>query len=217
MRVVLLGPPGSGKGTQAKFITEKFNIPHISTGDIFRKNIKEQTALGIKAKAFIDKGLLVPDEVTVEIVEDRVKEDDCKKGFLLDGFPRTVNQADALDQVLKNMGIALDHVINIEVSMEALVERLTGRRVCPSCGASFHVMLNPPKQESVCDYCSANLIQRADDNVDTVTSRLEVYIKQTQPLIDYYKERNLLSDIQGEQSIEKVLEDICNVLGSESR
>jgi adenylate kinase len=216
MKIVLLGPPGSGKGTQAKYIVEKFDIPHISTGDIFRKNIKEQTPLGVKAKSYIDKGLLVPDEVTVEIVVDRIKQDDCKKGFLLDGFPRTVNQADALDEVLGNMGTALDNAINIEVADKALIDRLTGRRVCNSCGASFHVSLNPPKQENVCDHCGSQLIQRADDNIETVSNRLDVYKKQTQPLIEYYSKKNILSNINGEQDIEKVFEDICNVLGSEN-
>jgi adenylate kinase len=214
MKLVLLGPPGSGKGTQAKFIVDKYNIPHISTGDIFRKNIKEQTPLGIKAKEYIDKGLLVPDEVTVGIVEDRIKQEDCVNGFLLDGFPRTVVQADALDEVLKGMGTSLDHVINIEVSDKALIDRLTGRRVCPTCGASFHVIFNPPKVDNKCDYCNNELIQRADDNAETVVSRLEVYKKQTQPLIEYYNRKNLIRNIKGEQDIEKVFEDICNVLGS---
>ncbi|EYE87715.1 adenylate kinase [Fervidicella metallireducens AeB] len=217
MKLVLLGPPGAGKGTQAKYIVEKLGIPHISTGDIFRKNIKEQTPLGLKAKEYIDKGQLVPDEVTVGIVEDRIKQEDCNAGFLLDGFPRTVAQADALDEVLSSMGSALDHVINIKVPTERLVERLTGRRVCPKCGASFHVIFNPPKQDGICDYCSGSLVQRADDSAETVESRLNVYEKQTQPLIEYYQEKGLLRDIDGEQDIDKVFEDICTVIGSDNK
>lgn len=214
MRLILLGPPGSGKGTQAKFIVEKFGIPHISTGDIFRQNIKDGTPLGVKAKSFIDKGQLVPDEVTIEIVEDRIKQDDCKGGFMLDGFPRTVGQAEALAKVLKSLGESLDHVININVADEALVERLTGRRVCLTCGASFHVVFNPPKKEGICDYCSAELIQREDDNVETVSSRLEVYSNQTKPLIDYYEKIGLLRSIEGEKDINDVFRDIVNALGS---
>ncbi len=214
MRLILLGPPGSGKGTQAKFIVEKFGIPHISTGDIFRQNIKDGTPLGVKAKSFIDKGQLVPDEVTIEIVEDRIKQDDCKSGFMLDGFPRTVGQAEALAKVLKSLGESLDHVININVADKALVERLTGRRVCLTCGASFHVVFNPPKKEGICDYCSAELIQRADDNVETVSSRLEVYSNQTKPLIDYYEKIGLLRSIEGEKDINDVFGDIVKALGS---
>ncbi|MEG2337663.1 MAG: adenylate kinase [Clostridium sp.] len=214
MRIVLLGPPGSGKGTQAKFIVEKYGIPHISTGDIFRKNIKEETPLGVKAKSYIDKGQLVPDELTVEIVEDRLKADDCTKGFMLDGFPRTVGQAEALTKVLGEMNTSLDHVINIEVADKALVDRLTGRRVCPSCGASFHTVFNPPAKDGICNYCSAEVIQRADDNIETVSSRLEVYSTQTKPLIEYYENKGLLRSIEGEQNIDKVFEDINKALGS---
>lgn len=217
MKLVLLGPPGAGKGTQAKYIVDKLGIPHISTGDIFRKNIKEQTPLGIKAKEYIDKGQLVPDEVTVGIVEDRIKQEDCKAGFLLDGFPRTVAQADALDEVLLSMSTALDHVINIKVPTERLVERLTGRRVCPKCGASFHVIFNSPKQEGICDYCNGDLVQRADDSAETVGNRLNVYEKQTQPLIEYYGSKGLLRDIDGEQHMAKVFDDICTVLGSDCK
>ncbi|KMT21219.1 adenylate kinase [Clostridium cylindrosporum] len=215
MRIVLLGPPGSGKGTQAKFIIDKFGIPHISTGDIFRKNIKEGTPLGVEAKSYIDKGQLVPDELTIAIVEDRLKEDDCKNGFMLDGFPRTVAQAEALTKALESMNTSLDHVINIAVADKALVDRLTGRRVCLSCGASFHMVFNPPKKEGICDYCSAELVQRADDNIDTVSSRLEVYGTQTKPLIEYYEIKGLLRAIEGEKDIDKVFEDICKALGSD--
>ncbi|WP_027309144.1 adenylate kinase [Caloramator sp. ALD01] len=217
MKIVLLGPPGAGKGTQAKLIVQKYNIPHISTGDIFRKNIKEMTPLGIKAKEYIDKGQLVPDELTVEIVKDRIKEDDCKNGFLLDGFPRTVAQADALNDVLADLGTKLDYVINIKVDENNLIERLSGRRVCPKCGASFHVVFNPPKVEGVCDYCGAEVIQRADDSEETVKNRLSVYNKQTQPLIDYYTKNGLIKNINGEQDINDVFEEICNVLGSDKK
>ncbi|TDT50413.1 adenylate kinase [Fonticella tunisiensis] len=217
MKIVLLGPPGAGKGTQAKYIAEKYEIPHISTGDIFRKNIKDRTPLGIKADEYIKKGQLVPDELTVAIVEDRIKQPDCEKGFLLDGFPRTLMQADALTGVLASMESCLDHVINIQVPEEVLIKRLTGRRVCPACGASFHVIFNPPKWENKCDYCGAELVQRADDSAETVKNRLYVYNKQTQPLIEYYLEKGLLRNIDGEQEIDKVFEDICNVLGSENR
>lgn len=214
MRLVLLGPPGSGKGTQAKFIVEKYGILHISTGDIFRKNIKEETPLGVKAKAFIDKGQLVPDELTIELVEDRLKQDDCKNGFMLDGFPRTVAQAEALTKALDASGVSLDHVININVSSDKLIDRLTGRRVCLNCGGSFHTEFNPPKKDGVCDYCSKEIIQRADDNVETVSSRLEVYEAQTKPLIEYYEKKGLIRDIKGEQDIEAVFTDIVKELGS---
>lgn len=212
MRIILLGPPGAGKGTQAKNIAEKFEIPHISTGDIFRKNIKDKTPLGIKAKEYIDSGGLVPDEVTVAIVEDRIKQDDCRKGFLLDGFPRTVNQADALGKVLTVMGQKLDYVINIEVSREALIERLTGRRVCISCGASFHIKYNSPAKRGICDICGGQLIQRDDDSEETVKNRLEVYTSQTAPLIEYYSRLGLLYSVDGEQDIDKVLKAIDNIL-----
>lgn len=215
MNIVLVGPPGAGKGTQAKYISEKFAIPHISTGDIFRKNISEKTSLGVKAKEYIEKGQLVPDVLTVSIVEDRIKQDDCKNGFMLDGFPRTVSQADALDEVLNSMGKKLDFVINIEVSSEILVERITGRRVCPKCGASFHVVFNPPKKDGICDFCGSNLMHRADDNAETVRKRLNVYEKQTQPLIEYYGVKKILRNIDGKQDIDRVFKDICQMLGSE--
>ncbi|HAZ37193.1 MAG TPA: adenylate kinase [Clostridiaceae bacterium] len=215
MNIVLVGPPGAGKGTQAKYISEKFAIPHISTGDIFRKNISEKTSLGVKAKEYIEKGQLVPDVLTVSIVEDRIKQDDCKNGFMLDGFPRTVSQADALDEVLNSMEKKLDFVINIEVSSEILVERITGRRVCPKCGASFHVVFNPPKRDGICDFCGSNLMHRADDNAETVRKRLNIYEKQTQPLIEYYGVKKILRNIDGKQDIDRVFKDICQMLGSE--
>jgi adenylate kinase len=214
MRIVLLGPPGAGKGTQAKSIADKYCIPHISTGDIFRENIRNMTPLGVEAKKYIDKGLLVPDEVTVAIVRDRIKKDDCVRGFLLDGFPRTVEQADALSSSLKEAGLKIDFVININVEKEELIDRLTGRRVCASCGAGYHVKFIPPAKEGICDKCGGELIQRNDDKIETVASRLEVYERQTAPLIDYYSKRGLLYTVDGKQEIDKVFQDICDILGS---
>lgn len=213
LRLILLGPPGAGKGTQAVNIVKKYNIPHISTGDMFRKNIKEGTDLGIKAKEYMDKGLLVPDDLVVAIVKDRLTENDCKEGFLLDGFPRTVNQADTLDVELKSLNYELDNVININVSKEELIERAVGRRVCKDCGATYHIKFNPPKVENVCDVCGGELIQRKDDTVETVTKRIEVYLEQTEPLIDYYEKKGILINIDGKQDIVKVFEDIVKSLG----
>lgn len=208
MRVVLLGPPGAGKGTQAAGISQEFGIPHISTGDIFRKNIKEGTELGIKAQEYINKGLLVPDELVVEIVKDRLTEDDCKNGFLLDGFPRTTVQADSLDIELNKMRIELDKVVNINVDKESLIQRAVGRRICKDCGDTYHTIFNPPKKEGICDKCNGELYQRKDDTEETVTRRIEVYLEQTKPLIDYYKNKDILANIDGEQLIEKVGKDI---------
>lgn len=213
MRLILLGPPGAGKGTQASAIVEKYGIPHISTGDIFRYNIKEGTELGKKAKSYMDKGLLVPDEVVVEIVEDRLKKDDCKAGFLLDGFPRTVVQAEALDKVIRDMNISLDTVINIEVDKEILVDRAVGRRICKDCGATFHIKHNPSKKGEVCDKCGGTLYQREDDNKETVTRRIEVYLNQTAPLIEYYNKQNKIATVDGDQEISKVFKDIVISLG----
>lgn len=213
LRLILLGPPGAGKGTQAVNIVKKYNIPHISTGDMFRKNIKEGTDLGIKAKEYMDKGLLVPDDLVVAIVKDRLTENDCKEGFLLDGFPRTVNQADTLDVELKSLNYELDNVINIDVSKEELIERAVGRRVCKDCGATYHIKFNLPKVENVCDVCGGELIQRKDDTVETVTKRIEVYLEQTEPLIDYYEKKGILINIDGKQDIVKVFEDIVKSLG----
>ncbi|QUH19897.1 adenylate kinase [Alkaliphilus sp. B6464] len=215
MRLILLGPPGAGKGTQAAAIVEKYNIPHISTGDIFRYNIKQGTELGKKAKGYMDQGLLVPDEVVVEIVEDRLKQEDCTGGFLLDGFPRTVVQAEALDKVLANMDGALDRVINIEVDKGILVERAVGRRICRECGATFHVKYNPSIKGENCDQCGGNLYQRDDDNEETVTKRIEVYLKETTPLIEYYNKQDKLVTIDGDRKISVVFEDIVTSLGSE--
>lgn len=212
MRLVLLGPPGAGKGTQASAIVEKYNIPHISTGDIFRANIKEGTALGQEAKAYMDKGLLVPDELVVSIVKDRLLKDDCTEGFLLDGFPRTVGQAEALDSELDKMGIKLDRVININADPEILIERAVGRRICRECGATYHVKYNPPKVEGVCDKDGGELYQRDDDTEETVTTRINVYMEQTEPLIDYYKNQGLLLDVDGTKTIEEVFVDITSGL-----
>lgn len=208
LNLLIMGPPGAGKGTQAEMLVKELNITHISTGDMFRAAIKEGTEMGKKAKEYMDKGQLVPDEVVVGMVKDRLSQPDCKNGFLLDGFPRTVAQAEALDATLKEMGIKLDGVINIEVPREKLVARLTGRRVCKSCGSSYHVVFNPPQKEGVCDNCGGELYQRSDDNEETVSSRLDVYEKQTQPLIEYYQKRGLLININGDQEINKVLQDI---------
>lgn len=216
MRLVLLGPPGAGKGTQALSIVQKYDIPHISTGDIFRKNIKEGTELGKQAKDYMDKGLLVPDELVVEIVKSRLMEDDCKAGFLLDGFPRTVNQADELDKVLGNMNMNLNKVVNIEVDKSILIGRAVGRRICRSCGAAFHIEFNPSKEAGKCDHCGGELYLRDDDNEETVTKRIEVYIDQTTPLVEYYTQKGILVNIDGQQSIDKVLEDIVKALGSEA-
>ncbi|ABS41780.1 adenylate kinase [Clostridium botulinum] len=213
MRIILLGPPGAGKGTQAKLISEKFSIPHISTGDIFRANIKEKTPLGIEAKRYIDNGQLVPDEVTIGIVKDRLTKDDCDNGFLLDGFPRTVAQAEALDEFLKGINKELDVALLIKVPEEFILERMTGRRVCTSCGASYHIRFNPPKIEGKCDICDNELIQRKDDTEATVKERLEVYSKQTYPLINYYKDNGIISEVNGTESINEVFGNISNILG----
>jgi adenylate kinase len=212
MRLILLGPPGAGKGTQAEGIASKYDIPHISTGDIFRKNIKEGTELGKKAQDYMNKGLLVPDSLVVAIVEDRLKEDDTKSGFLLDGFPRTVVQAEALDGVLESMEASLDKVVNIKVDSNILVERAVGRRICKNCAATYHVKFNAPKVDSVCDKCDGELYQRSDDNEETVSKRVNVYFDETSPLIEYYTNKSKLVEINGEQDIDKVFNDIVKAL-----
>ncbi|PRX26225.1 adenylate kinase [Orenia metallireducens] len=212
MNLVLVGPPGAGKGTQAVRLQEAYGIPHISTGDMFRKAIKEETELGKKAKEYMDQGKLVPDEVTIGIVRERLSQKDCHQGFILDGFPRTVNQADALNSILADMNTSLDAVINIKVSDAEVIDRLSGRRICKSCGASYHVKFNPPKVAGVCDECDGELYQREDDNPNTIQQRLNVYSEQTSPLINYYQERDLLETINGEDSLDNVFVEIKDLL-----
>lgn len=212
MNLILMGLPGAGKGTQAEKICEKYNIPHISTGDMFRLAIKEGTELGLQAKSYMDQGALVPDEVTNGIVKERLSKDDCKNGFLLDGFPRTIAQAEALDQLLKELNASIQFVIEIAVPVEKLVERLTGRRVCPTCGTTYHVLFNPPKKEGICDKDETPLIQRDDDTEATVKNRLKVNVEQSKPLLQFYQEKGCLVSINGEQPITKVFEDIESIL-----
>ena len=212
MNVILLGAPGAGKGTQATKIVNKTGVPHISTGDMFRAAIKEGTEMGKLAKSYIDKGQLVPDEVTIGIVRDRLAQDDCKKGFILDGFPRTVEQADALTGILQELGLSLTRVLNINVPAADLIERAVGRRICKKCGATYHTKFNPPKQEGICDACGSELFQRADDNAETMQNRLSVYEASTKPLIDYYEKAGLYTEIDGRQAIDKVTADLIKVL-----
>ncbi|MCY7715976.1 adenylate kinase [Bacillus altitudinis] len=213
MNLVLMGLPGAGKGTQAERIVDDYGIPHISTGDMFRAAMKEETQLGLEAKSFIDKGELVPDEVTIGIVRERLGKNDCEQGFLLDGFPRTVAQAEALEDILKDLGRTIDYVINIKVDKDALMERLTGRRICKDCGATYHLVFNPPAKENVCDKCGGELYQRADDNAETVSTRLEVNLKQTEPLLNFYSEKGYLANINGAKHINDVYADIKDLLG----
>ena len=208
MNLILMGLPGAGKGTQAEKISEKYNIPHISTGDMFRLAIKEGTELGKEAKAFMDQGDLVPDEVTIGIVQERLSKDDCKNGFLLDGFPRTIAQAEALENLLTDMKTSINHVLHVDVPEVKLVERLTGRRICPTCGETYNVMYNPPENEGICDREGSELIQRDDDTPETVKNRLSVNIKQTKPLLDFYNERGYLVTVNGDQEIDLVFKDI---------
>jgi adenylate kinase len=214
VNLVLMGLPGAGKGTQAEQIVEHYGIPHISTGDMFRAAIKEGTELGLQAKSFMDKGELVPDEVTIGIVRERLSKDDCKKGFLLDGFPRTVPQAEALEDILSGLNKKMDYVINIDVDHGILMERLTGRRICKSCGATYHLVFNPPAKEGICDRCGGELYQRSDDNAETVQNRLDVNMKQAQPLLDFYESKGYLRNINGQQDIKVVFVDINELLGS---
>lgn len=212
MRLILLGPPGAGKGTQASAIVKRYNIPHISTGDIFRLNIKENTPLGKEVKSYLDAGILVPDELVVDIVKDRLKKSDCANGFILDGYPRTINQAEVLDKELAKMGIKLDAVINIFLDVQLLIERAVGRRLCKNCGATYHIKFHPPKQDGICDICGGELYQRDDDKEETVKKRIEVYLTQTKPLIEYYKDKDILVNIDGAQSIEDTFKEIINAL-----
>jgi adenylate kinase len=213
VNLVLMGLPGAGKGTQAERIVEKYDIPHISTGDMFRAAIKDSTELGLKAKSYMDKGELVPDEVTIGIVRERLSKPDCQKGFLLDGFPRTVAQAHALENILADLERKIDYVINIDVDKDILIERLTGSRICKNCGATYHLVFNPPNEEGKCDRCDGELYQRADDNEETVHNRLEVNLKQTKPLLDFYEGKGYVRNINGQQDITKVFADVVELLG----
>lgn len=213
MKIIMLGAPGAGKGTQAKKIAAKYEIPHISTGDIFRANIKNGTELGKKAKSFMDQGLLVPDELTVDLVMDRIQKEDCKNGYVLDGFPRTIPQAEALDQALKSLGDKLDYAIEVDVPGENIVKRMAGRRACVHCGATYHIVHAPTKVENICDVCGGDLILRDDDKPETVTKRLAVYHSQTKPLIDYYKEEGILATIDGTADLEDVFKAVVAILG----
>ena len=213
MKIIMLGAPGAGKGTQAKLIAEKYNVPHISTGDIFRANIKNGTELGMEAKKYMDQGLLVPDELTVRILLDRVAQEDCRDGYVLDGFPRTIPQAEVLDGALAELGDKIDFAINVDVPDENIIRRMGGRRACLSCGATYHIEFIPPKSEGLCDACGKELVLRDDDKPETVKNRLEVYHKQTQPLIDYYQEKGILRSVDGTVAMEEVFAAITAILG----
>ncbi|MCR4727610.1 MAG: adenylate kinase [Lachnospiraceae bacterium] len=213
MKIIMLGAPGAGKGTQAEMISEKYNLPHISTGDIFRANIKNGTELGKEAKQYMDKGLLVPDELTVKILLDRVSKDDCKNGYVLDGFPRTIPQAEVLDEALTKLNDKVDFAINIDVPDENIITRMSGRRACVNCGATYHVVYAAPKKENICDKCGNTLILRDDDKPETVKNRLDVYHKQTQPLIEYYGKKGILKEVDGTVSLNEVFDSIVSILG----
>lgn len=213
MKIIMLGAPGAGKGTQAKMIADKYSIPHISTGDIFRANIKNNTELGQKAKTYMDKGLLVPDDLVVDLIMDRFKEPDCANGYVLDGFPRTIPQAEALDNALKAVGERVDFAINVEVPDENIVTRMSGRRACVGCGATYHIVYNPTKTENVCDRCGKELILRDDDKPETVQKRLSVYHEQTQPLIHYYEEKGVMKEVDGTVDMKEVFAAITAILG----
>lgn len=213
MKLIMLGAPGAGKGTQAKKIAAKYQIPHISTGDIFRANIKAGTELGMKAKSYMDQGQLVPDEVTIGMLLDRISQDDCQNGYVLDGFPRTIPQAESLTAALKERGEKMDYAVNVDVPDANIVERMSGRRACLGCGATYHIVYNAPKTEGICDACGEKLVLRDDDKPETVQKRLSVYHEQTQPLIDYYKQEGILAEVDGTQDMEKVFRDIVKILG----
>ena len=214
MKIIMLGAPGAGKGTQAERIAEKYEIPHISTGDIFRANIKAGTELGVKAKAYMDKGQLVPDSLTIDLVMDRISQSDCNGGYILDGFPRTIPQAVSLTNALKNRGEALNYAINVHVPDENIVSRMSGRRACPGCGSTYHLVFAAPKQEGICDKCGSELVLRDDDKPETVKKRLAVYHNQTQPLIQYYGKQKILRTVDGTKDMEDVFQDITNILGA---
>ena len=213
MKIIMLGAPGAGKGTQAKMIAEKYTIPHVSTGDIFRANIKNGTELGKEAKKYMDQGQLVPDELTVKILLDRVSQDDCKNGYVLDGFPRTIPQAEVLEEALAKLGEKIDYAINVDVPDENIINRMSGRRACVACGATYHIVYNPTKVEGVCDVCGKELIIRDDDKPETVKNRLDVYHKQTQPLIDFYSNKGVLRSVDGTRDMKDVFAAIVAILG----
>lgn len=213
MKIIMLGAPGAGKGTQAKMIAEKYGLPHISTGDIFRANIKNGTELGKEAKEYMDKGLLVPDELTVRLLLDRVAQDDCKNGYVLDGFPRTIPQAEVLDEKLSELGEKVDYAINVDVPDENIVNRMSGRRACLNCGATYHIVSIPPKKEGICDVCASALVLRDDDRPETVQNRLKVYHDQTQPLINFYEKKGVLRSVDGTLPMEEVFTAITKILG----
>lgn len=212
MKIIMLGAPGAGKGTQAKLIADKYNLPHISTGDIFRANIKEGTALGMEAKKYMDQGLLVPDELTVKILLKRVAKEDCKNGYVLDGFPRTIPQAEVLDKALAELGESVDFAINVEVPDENIIKRMGGRRACLSCGATYHLEHIPPKAEGLCDHCGKELVLRDDDKPETVKNRLQVYHEQTSPLIDFYRAKGVLKEVDGTRRMDEVFNAIVEIL-----
>ena len=212
MKIIMLGAPGAGKGTQAKMLADKYDIPHISTGDIFRANIKNGTELGTKAKEYMDQGLLVPDELTCDLVVDRIKQDDCAKGYILDGFPRTIPQAECLDNALNAMNDKIDYAVNVDVPDENIIKRMSGRRACVGCGATYHIVYNPTKEEGICDRCGKELILRDDDKPETVENRLNVYHEQTQPLIDYYNNKGVLQEVDGTKDMQEVFDAIVAVL-----
>ena len=214
MKIIMLGAPGAGKGTQAKQIADKYSIPHISTGDIFRSNIKNGTELGKKAKQYMDQGALVPDELTCDLVMDRIQQDDCKNGFVLDGFPRTIPQAEALDAALGKINEKMDYAIDVDVPDENIVNRMSGRRACLNCGATYHLVSIPPKVEGICDRCGSEIVLREDDKPETVQKRLKVYHEQTQPLIDYYKNQGILKSVDGTQPMDEVFKAIVTILGA---
>ena len=214
MKIIMLGAPGAGKGTQAKRIAEKYHIPHISTGDIFRANIKGGTELGMKAKGFMDQGMLVPDEITIGMLMDRIKDADCANGYVLDGFPRTIPQAESLTKALSAQGESIDFAVNVDVPDDNIVSRMSGRRACLACGATYHVEFNPPKKEGVCDVCGQELVLRDDDKPETVQKRLDVYHEQTQPLIEYYKQAGVLAEVDGTQNMDDVFSSIVDILGA---
>ena len=212
MKIIMLGAPGAGKGTQAKMLADKYKIPHVSTGDIFRANIKNGTELGTKAKVYMDQGMIVPDELTCDLVVDRIKQDDCKDGYILDGFPRTIPQAECLDKALDALNDKIDFAVNVEVPDENIIRRMSGRRACLSCGRTYHIVYNPPKEEGICDECKKELVLRDDDKPETVEKRLKVYHEQTQPLIDYYRNKGVLAEVDGTRDMQEVFTAITDVL-----